>query len=417
MTDPFALLRDRVAGFFLRNAPERLGVAVSGGSDSLGLLVLLADWAGHDGPDIHAVTVDHGLRAEAAAEAETVARICADMGVPHDIVRWQGWDGTGNLPDQARRARYALISDWAAGHGITQVAVGHTMDDQAETFLMRLGREAGVDGLAAMAPRWRQGEVEFCRPVLRVSRGELRSVLRARGIAWIDDPTNEDMAYDRTRARRALEALSGLGITPRVLSNVSQHMADVRETLYWYVFLAARDLVRFQSGDIVIERKGFRTLQREIARRLVQEALKWVGGAEYPPRGRALELLMESIRGGTGMTLHGCLITITADTIRVGREARAVEGLRCGAGACWDGRWRLQGPWPEGAEVAMLGEEGLAQCPDWRETGLPAAALRASPAVWRGEVLLAAPLAGCANGWRAELTRDEDHFFAALLSH
>jgi tRNA(Ile)-lysidine synthase len=291
------------------------------------------------------------------------------------------------------------------------------MDDQAETFLMRLGREAGVDGLAAMSARWRQGEVEFCRPALRVSRGELRSVLRSRGIEWIDDPTNEDMAYDRTRARRALESLAGLGITPRVLSNVAHHMSDVREALYWYVFLAARELVSFQSGDILIARKGFRTLQREIARRLVQEALKWVGGAEYPPRGRALELLMESIRGGAGMTLHGCIITISRDTIRISREAQAVEGLRCGADECWDGRWRLSGPWPEGAEVAMLGEAGLAECREWRETGLPAASLRASPAVWRDGILLAAPLAGLSNGWRAELTRDEDHFFAALLSH
>ena len=417
MTDPFVLLQDRVAGHFLHKTPDRLGIAVSGGSDSLGLLVLLADWAKLDGPALHAVTVDHGLRPESSSEAMHVGRVCADLGIPHDILKWEGWDGTGNLPDQARRARYGLISAWAAERDIPQVAVAHTMNDQAETFLMRLAREAGVDGLAAMAPRWREGGVEFRRPVLRVSRGELRSVLRSRGIEWIDDPTNDDMAYDRTRARRALETLGGLGITPRVLSNVAEHMADVRETLYWYVFLAARNLVSFQSGDILIERKGFRTLQREIARRLIQEGLKWVSGAEYPPRGRAIELLMESIRGGTGMTLHGCLVTIGPDVIRLSREARAVADLRCGADACWDGRWRMHGPWPEGVEVAMLGETGLEQCPDWRETGLPAASLRASPALWRDGVLLAAPLAGLANGWRAELTRDEDHFFAALLSH
>ena len=143
--------------------PPALGVAVSGGSESTALLIHLHDWAGPRGVALHAVTIDHGLRPEAAAEAAGVAALCARLAVPHDTLPWR-WDGRGNLPDAARRGRQALISDWAAARGIADVALGHTADDQAETLLMRLGRGSGVDGLAAMRPlRRRRRSSAFSR--------------------------------------------------------------------------------------------------------------------------------------------------------------------------------------------------------------------------------------------------------------
>ncbi|MEO1140526.1 MAG: tRNA lysidine(34) synthetase TilS [Pseudomonadota bacterium] len=417
MTNPLASLLDRLTGQFAKIRLTELGVAVSGGSDSLGLLVLLSDWAARDGPKPRAVTVDHGLRPEAVSEAEHVAGICRQLGISHDVLSWSGWDGTGNLPDEARKARYGLIADWAQTRGLKQVAVAHTLNDQAETFLMRLAREAGVDGLAAMASTWRHGEIEFRRPLLDVSRNELRAVLRARGIAWVDDPTNTDHAFERARARAALDTLAELGLTPRTLCNVAGHMSDVRTTLYWYVFLAARTHVTIDRGDILIDRKGFRTLPRDITRRLVQEVLKWIGGAVYPARGKAVDLMLESIRGGTGMTLQGCVLSVSPDTLRFTREMQAVAGLRVTTNEVWDGRWRMTGPWPTGAYVTCLGEAGLLECPNRAETGLPMATLTASPAIWRDGHLVAAPLAGLGNGWTATLTRDEDMFFAAILSH
>lgn len=416
MTDPFLLLQERVAAHFGAHVPERLGVGVSGGSDSLGLLAVLASWAQKGGPDLRAVTVDHGIRPESADEAAHVARICERLGVRHDVLVWEGWDGAGNLPDQARRARYRLMTQWALREGVPQVAIAHTLNDQAETFLMRLSREAGVDGLAAMTQSWVQDGVHFRRPALGLSRGELQRVLTAKGIAWVDDPTNTDMAFERARVRKVLETLEGLGLSARSLSNVANHMSELRETVYWYVFLAAQDCVRFQSGDVLLDRGGFRTLQRDIARRLVQQVLRWLSGADYAPRGRSVDLLLEAIRGGTTMTLHGCLMTVSAETLRFTREARAVAGLRAPVGTDWDGRWRLDGPWADGAEIAALGLSGLADCPNWRDTGLPAASLAASPAVWRGQRLIAAPLAGLRNGWQATLVRHEDQFFGALLA-
>ncbi len=410
-------LCDRISGHFHPTPPQKLGVAVSGGSDSLALLHLLHDWSREGGAEIFAVSVDHGLRAEAAQEAAYVGEICKKLGVPHDVLRWQGWNGQGNLSDRARRARYSLIGEWAETHALPCVALGHTADDQAETFLMRLARQAGVDGLSAMSERRRIGRVEFCRPALKITRQALRDDLLRRGVKWVDDPTNDNPDYDRVRVRQMMPALEQLGLTATGLSNVAGHMAELRTMLYWYVFLAARDLVSMRSGDILIERKGFRTLPKDIARRLMQQALRWVNGAEYSPRGQAMDLLLESIRGGTGMTLQGCLITISKTHLRITREAQAVAKVVSTAGEPWDQRWCLDGAWRDGYEIRALGFQGLQDCPDWHETGLPEATLKASPAMWEGDILIAAPLAGQANGWHAKLIRDEDDFFGAILSH
>ena len=415
--DRIALLRDRIAGHFLPRAPEDLGIAVSGGSDSMALMYVLHEWSRDGGPRLHAVTVDHGLRPESADEARKVAEHAQALGIPHACLKWQDWDGHGNLPDQARRARYNLMAQWAEAQGICTVALGHTADDQAETFLMRLAREAGVDGLSAMSTTRRHGRINFCRPALRTTREELRDVLRAKKVEWIEDPSNSDTAYERVRARNVLAAIAPLGITANSISAVAHHMSEVRTTLYWYVFLAAREMVSFQAGDILIARKEFRTLQNEVKRRLLQSVLGWIANAEYGPRGRAIDLLMESIRGGTGMTLQGCRVLIEPDQLRFVREYNAVAKLRVPVGQIWDRRWRLTGVVNgDGLEIGALGREGLRQCPDWRASGLPEASQHAAPAVWQGDQLVAAPSVSFGEGWQIDLLRDEEDFFASLLS-
>ncbi|MGV8951126.1 MAG: tRNA lysidine(34) synthetase TilS, partial [Cypionkella sp.] len=192
---------------------QRLAVAVSGGSDSLALLHLAHQAAGQLGWDLQAVTVDHGLRDEAAQEAAQVGAICAGLGVPHQVLRWDHGEISGNLQDQARRARYALMTDWARAQGIARVWIGHTADDQAETFLMGLSRAAGLDGLSGMRPDWVEAGVRFERPLLGVSRANLRAYLTRRGVVWLEDPSNQNDRFARVRARRALTMLQPLGIT------------------------------------------------------------------------------------------------------------------------------------------------------------------------------------------------------------
>lgn len=410
-------LSDLLRTFFTPSPPARLGVAVSGGGDSMALMHLLADWRGTGGPDLAVVTVDHGLRPEAAAEAAMVAEVAAGLGLRHDRLRWRGWDGTGNLPDRARRARYGLIADWAAAAGIGTVALAHTADDQAETFLMRLARGSGADGLAPMAARRRYLGVEWVRPLLWARRADLRAWLAARGARWTEDPSNEDGAHDRVQARRALAVLAPLGITTEGLIATAHRMGLAREALARAAEALARASVTLEAGDVVIARAPFEAAPFETQARLLAHGLMWVTQADYRPRWSALMAAFGAIGQGRRVTLHGCLVLPTKRAVRIVREPAAVRGREAPVGAVWDGRWRLSGPGATGFIARALGESGLKSCPGWRAAGLPRPSVLASPAVWQGGRLVAAPLAGCANGWVATLTRDDQDFFTSLIVH
>lgn len=409
----------QLAVHFAASPPPRLGVAVSGGSDSLALLYLLQDWRRAGGPDLAAVTVDHGLRAESAAEATAVAQICTRLDIPHDILHWQDKDGAGNLPDRARRARYALMADWAQSQALTDIAIGHTQDDLAETFLMRLARGAGVDGLAAMRPRWTQGTVTFHRPLLNVARETLRDHLRGLGQSWVEDPTNADTAYLRPRARQVLAALAPLGLEAATLCDVARNLADARSALQHSTHAAAHVLTRVEAGDLLVDHPGFADLPDDIARRLLSAALHWLTGADYPSRGSAMSALLAAARKGQSMTLQGCfLLPGKTATFRLTREYDAVKDLHRPAPGLWDDRWQATGPGlSSDIHIAALGPAGLRACPDWRISGLPRASALATPGLWHGETLIAAPLMGWPNGWTLTLHRDRNKLLSALLSH
>ena len=413
--DQPARLAERIADHFLTDPPACLGVAVSGGSDSLALLYLMHDWSGSA---LHVVTVDHGLRPEAATEAAQVADFCAALSVTHTTLRWDGWDGQGNLSDRARRARYGLMADWAAGQGIHDIALGHTADDQAETLLMRLARASGIDGLAAMAPRREVHGVIWHRPMLDLSRVDLRGDLTRRGVRWIDDPTNTDATYRRVRARHALAELAPLGVTIDGLARSAHHLREARETLAHYAACEAETAVQFQSGDILLDGAQMAAMRPDIARRILIGALHWIAGPGYGARGREMDRALEAIRTGDKTTLFGCTILPEQGATRITREYAAIRDICAAPGQLWDGRWTLIGPVNmDGLEVRALGPNGRIACPDWRATGLPLASIEATPAVWQGDALIAAPLAGLAQGWVATSGRDADDFRAILLSH
>lgn len=393
----------------------QLGVAVSGGSDSLALLHLLHA-AGHRG--LRAATVDHGLRAGSAAEAERVAEICAGLGIPHDRLDWTGWDGTGNLQDQARRARYRLLADWAGARGFGDVALGHTRDDQAETMLMGLARGAGLDGLSGMRPAFSRGAVRFHRPLLQAARADLQAWLTRRDIGWIDDPSNKDTRFDRVRARAVLAALAPLGIDAEALGRSLDNLRGTRDAIEAHLAGWAAEHVQEDRGDLLIDAAAFGALPEDFARRILNAALRWVSGADYPPRAAPVLALLGPDRPRTASTLHGCLVTSEPARLRVAREPEAAaRAPHVATDALWDGRWRLTGPGGPGLRIGALGEAGLAECPGWRDAGLPRASLLASPAVWRGGTLISAPIAEFGAGWCAELAQSGADFPNALVTH
>ncbi|MCB2128829.1 MAG: tRNA lysidine(34) synthetase TilS [Rhodobacteraceae bacterium] len=394
--------------------PERIGVAVSGGGDSMALLHLLARNQARRGCVVHAVTVDHRLRAEAADEARTVARFCKTLGVPHQTLVWDHGRITQNLQDTARRARYRLIGEWALATGIGHVAIGHTADDQAETFLMGLARQAGIDGLSGMRGTWDDEGIAWSRPLLRISRMTLRDYLLRNRIDWIEDPSNQNEDFTRIKARKVLGALEPLGITVEKLTGVVHNLSSAQNALRVAACEKAVQLVRESAGELMIDRETFRQSDTESNRRIVIGALRWIARPPYPPRAEAIERFCESIRTGRDATLAGCRLKTGGETAVIRREPSAIRSLETPTGVVWDNRWRLSGPHAPNLTVRQLGPEGLRQCPDWRSSGYSRATLLVSPAIWRGDRLISAPLAAPDGQWTAEIVQG---FHSFLLSH
>jgi tRNA(Ile)-lysidine synthase len=406
-------LLQAVAVAFEKQIPARIGIAVSGGGDSVALLHLIARWSAQTGCQISAVTVDHGLRPESVAEAAGVSALCRTLGVGHDILQWSRKATAGNLPAAARDARYGLMAQWAQAKGIGGIVVGHTADDVAETFLMRLGRAAGLDGLAQMASNFERDGIRWARPLLQHRRIELRNYLRRHGVSWAEDPSNDDLRYTRTQARAALGTLTPLGITAQSLNHSALALRQARDALDTYTRREAAAHLREEAGDILIPQVMDPPVPDDVRRRLLVAALQWVGGTPYPPRRIDAGVLEGAVMRAQRMTLAGCLILSRKGQFRITREYDAVKDMCCASDVVWDRRWRLEGPHAPDLEVRALGE-GLRRLADWRKGGLPRPTLMASPAVWKGEELIAAPLAGYNPAWSAQIVAD---FGSFLLSH
>lgn len=402
--------------------PQHLGVAVSGGGDSVALLCVLHRISNALNVRLSAVTVDHRLRPEAASEAASVSALADRFGVSHDILVWDGWDGTGNTQNEARQARYRLMSEWAHRRGITTIALGHTRDDQAETVIMRLARSSGVDGLSAMQACFEREGLLWLRPFLDVSRAELRDFLRAEEVEWIEDPSNQDRKYDRIRVRDALSHLEPLGVTVDALAQVAQNMQSAREALDTQTVIAAKEMVVIRAGAVQIQWAQFVALPEEISRRLVVGALRWITGSPYSPRSRSIAAALNAIHADGSATLDGSRFLKQRESLWIFREWNAVKSLHCQIDTLWDGRWRFEKSFDsssteEDLMVAALGENGLAACPNWREIGLPRALLLATPAIWKKDELQAAPLAGKPAEWTARLEKGDASFIQGLMAH
>ncbi|SEV89374.1 tRNA(Ile)-lysidine synthase [Cognatiyoonia koreensis] len=391
--------------------PARIGVAVSGGGDSMALLHLYMRWAQQSGVPIAAVTVDHSLREGSAAEAAKVACFCAEHGIAHETLVWDNWDGHGNLQAAARDARYWMIAAWALANDIDGIALGHTKDDSVETFLMRLARKAGIDGLALMESQFTREGLRWARPLWLATRADLRSYLARHDVDWIDDPSNDDVDFERVRVRQALVALSDLGVSQDALHQTAHHAAQARDALDHYTRIEAGLHITQVGGDLILPAKP--DLPAEMIRRLWTKAVQWVGRLDYPPRATSIRHLQGGLALDGKATAGGCLAITEGGQVRITREHQAVKMMTGATHLPWDKHWQLEGPHAKDLHVAALGE-AVKDCPDWRETGLPRASLMATPAVWRGDMLIAAPLAGDSRGWTAQIVAD---FHSSLLTH
>lgn len=285
-------------------SPERLGLAVSGGPDSLALLLLAhAALPGR----IAAASVDHGLRPENASEAAWVGDICRDLGVPHAALRGIAAKAPGGVQAAARTLRYRLLGDWAAGEGCGHLATAHHADDQAETILMRMGRGAGLPGLAGIRPSRPIAEgsdVLLVRPLLGWRKAELAAIVAASGLTAVDDPSNRSPRFDRSRIRAWLAAADAPP-APR-LAAAAAHLEDCEAALAWAGDAAWR--LRAAAGEtLTIDAEG---LPRELRRRLVRRAIEEVrrgAGLAGPWREDGLDRVLTALAEGGAATLGGVL--------------------------------------------------------------------------------------------------------------
>ena len=386
----------------LEGLPEGpLALAVSGGRDSMALMHLAARYARPRGPALTVLTVNHDLRSNSATEANSVGAAAQALGLPHKTLVWQHPANLrGNLEAVAREARYRLMAEACIEAGAAALLVAHTQDDQAETVLLRLARGSGVDGLSAMAPKTRRFGLPILRPLLDVPRARLEARLRAEGIAWFDDPMNEEERFARVRIRKAQAVLVAAGLTPARLAQTARHMARARAALDDRVdALACRAALLAAEGYVRLDLADLRAAPEEIGLRLLARLIMVIGGLVYPPRFERLERLYRLLTAGDfgkGRTLGGCRIlpSGTAQALIL-REAAGLGPplpLTSGRPMLWDGRFLVQGT--EGI-VRALGPDGILALrragPGTSWAQIPAPVRPTLPSLWIADSLAAIP--------------------------
>ncbi|MEC9367277.1 MAG: tRNA lysidine(34) synthetase TilS [Pseudomonadota bacterium] len=413
---------------------EAVALAVSGGSDSMALMHLAARWharASGRSTGLTVLSVDHGLRPEAPAEAQHVARVARSLGLKAAVLRWEGAKPGTGIQAAARIARYDLMAGYAHAHGIGAIVTAHHLEDQAETLVMRLARGSGVDGLGGISDSIAWAGIAVLRPLLTVPKARLRAYAQSERIKWVEDPSNENPHFERVRVRAALDELEKLGVTRAALARTARRMARAREALDATAgdFFSAHVSVS-PLGYCTLDRDALGMLPEEIALRAMARALTGVGGGSAPVGAAKLEALADRLRDGSAVvrTLAGCRIdaaqariTLTREPGRAGLDEMR---LRPGDSVLWDRRFTMSlSHEAEGtATVRALGHRGLglvrAQC--GRPIAIPGRVAAGLAAFWQGEEVISVPALGfsaCGTGAGSACFRSEFVALAPLCRH
>lgn len=390
---------------------DRVVLAVSGGPDSMALLVMVAEWLARGGrrsPAISVATVDHGLRPESASEAAFVSAEARRLGLPHVILHWTGNKPATGIADAARKARYHLLDTYARSFGTDNAAVvtAHHADDQAETFAMRLARGAGVTGLAAMPPErplQTGSSVRLVRPLLAFPKSRLIATLEARGVAAVEDPTNRNEHYERVRVRNRLPALDAAGISATAIATSARRVGDAEAALLYADdrFIETLGLSFGNEVFAAFNREAFRQGPRLLRQRLLARLLARYGGSSQRPQLSEIEDLAARLHmdGKTTATLGGAMISCGGRFVRIWREAGRLDEteieLSPGESRTWDCRFVIsRTPGASGpVRVRPLGAEDYAKVVGHLMRGRrpPSRAAHSLPSFWLGQTLIAVP--------------------------
>ncbi len=379
---------------------RHVALAVSGGSDSVALLRLGSQWTGAQ--RLTVLTVDHGLRAASKSEAEQVGNWAAGLGLPHVVLRWKPPQPLTGLQAKARAARYDLMTGWCTEHGADALLTAHTLEDQAETVLMRLARTSSLDSLAGIHRFSRWNGIELFRPLLGVKRDSLRAYLNGLGQGWIDDPSNEDERFERVRIRKALPVLRDLGITAEGLAELAWRVSDASQSLWG----ATDDWVKLHveihdTGycSVPLDAYSGQTLGLQV--RILGWLISCFGAGKTPEPAELGHLAAWLSIGEVGRrTLGGALIARRQKVLLIGREAGRIDETRVlvppAGKLLWDGRFEVRAE--AGTHVVPVRcLEGLP-----RRRDIPAFVQNGLPAVVGAGGVVAVPHLGVGSGAEAE---------------
>jgi tRNA(Ile)-lysidine synthase len=383
---------------------RHIAVAVSGGSDSMALLRLVEQWSQHRSK-ISVLTVDHGLRPEAAAEATKVSEWCVLLGLAHHTLRWEGTKPKTGVQAKARAARYDLLSAWCKANGVRYLLTGHTIDDQAETVLMRQQRTDTAESLAGIWETTVWDGVNVFRPLLGQSRADLRAYLEGLGQPWIDDPSNSDRRFERVRVRQALAEEGRPDLQRIELADIAERAGRAARAM-----ALATDqwlngqLTCYPEGFGAIPRAGFYELDPGLQRRVLQQLLLMYG-AGNPAEPGELDYLAKWIMGHgiSRRTLGGAMFACRQSSILIGREWARISAdpavVPNSGEILWDGRFLIQAP-PQ-AQVVPVGRlHGVA-----RREEIPAFVQQSLPAVLLGDGGVSIPHLAAGPGVSAKFIR------------
>jgi tRNA(Ile)-lysidine synthase len=307
----------------MENIEFPLAVAVSGGSDSLALLLLAHELAQRRGSHVVALTVDHGLRSESKEEAIRVGSWAKERDIQHVILDWVGDKPITRLQESARKARYGLLTQWCKQNQISTLLLGHHQQDQEETFWLRLSSGSGLDGLSGIKKRTFRDGILFLRPLLDFPKERLKETLLAHNQEWIEDPSNQSSRFFRGRMR---QFLSEEGLSSFRLSQIMKKFQGDGDFIQVSVTKAINDMVQLNEGGyLTVKKDSFNELHPAIAKRLLSFLLQWFLNPDYPPRESKIIGILEKIKKESFFTAGGIYWVFSPEEIFLFRERRAID--------------------------------------------------------------------------------------------
>ena len=340
----FPLTDLRVCGLFSSYVNhDRIALAVSGGRDSMALMCLVYRWKAHLALniEIEVITVNHNLRKAAEDECRFVQKIAKDYGFRHKVLTWEHEYIETSIQEKARNARYQLMLDYAREENIDTILTAHTSDDNIETFIMRLAKGSGLDGLKSINEIRHADGIQIERPLLSLSRSLTTEILRSTGNEWVDDPTNEDERFERVKIRNNISSLSSFNISSGNLTKTIQRLTRAHESISFFTNLVSQELVELSElGHADVNFDKLRNYPKEIILRVLAKALTDINGGTVSLS--SLEAVFtELIKTERSKTLNGCQIIPQKNKYVIVRENRGISPaeIKINERISWDGRF------------------------------------------------------------------------------